>query len=429
MLLIMVRDMPVRIKILGGGKEVGRAAVLVEYNKGSLLLDYGVSFDENDTPQLPLHTSPRELEGIIASHVHLDHIGAIPYMYISTSPPLFSTSITIKLSKYMLEDFIKLSGYYLPYEYNEVLNMLDSSCKIDYGETIDLDNFSLTIYNAGHVPGSAMAKVYVKDKVILYTGDINVVETRLTKPLDHSPLHDVQVLVMEATYGSVVHPPRKLVERLFIEAVKEVVENNGTVLVPAFSVGRSQEILCLLAEQTPYLNVHYDGMVRTIADIMLEEKKFINKYKLLEKALREFNRVRGWNDRRKIWKEPGVIVASAGMLKGGPALYYAKKLGDSKKNAIFLVSYQAEGTPGRNVIGTGKLTDDYGLIKARIEWFDFSSHAGKDGLLNIVKSCTNLEKLIIIHSNEDVARTFVEHVKEETGIEAYVADNNDVIEI
>ena len=421
--------MTVKVRILGGGKEVGRASVLVEYDGKTLLLDYGVSFDENDIPQLPLHVNPQKLEGVIATHVHLDHIGAIPYVYISSSPPLYSTSITIKLSKYMLEDFIKLSGYYLPFEYNEVLNMLDSSYSIDYNEEINLGNFLVTLHDAGHIPGSSMAKVYVKNTVILYTGDINVIETRLTKPLDYNSLHDVQVLIMEATYGSVEHPPRRLVEDLFIQAIKEVVENNGTVLVPAFSVGRSQEILSLLAEKTPNIDVYYDGMIRSISDVMLEEKKYIYKYHLLEKALRTFNRVRGWNDRRKAWKNPGVIVASAGMLKGGPALYYAKKLSDSERNAIFLVSYQAEGTPGRSIVATGKLAEEYNFIKARIEWFDFSSHAGRDGLLEIVKHCKNLEKLIIIHSDEETAKVFAKYVKENTGIEAYIANNNDVIEL
>ncbi len=424
-----MKSLTINIRILGGGKEVGRAAVLVERDDKGVLLDYGVLFDENDIPQLPLHINPQKIQAIALTHVHLDHLGAIPYIYISKSPPIYTTRITIKLSRYMLEDFIKLSGYYLPFEYNEVLSMIDNSKPVSYGEILELGGISMELRDAGHIPGSSMVKVYVKDKVVLYTGDINVVETRLTKPLDFTSLNDVQVLIMEATYGAVTHPPRKLIEELFIESVREVIENGGTVLVPAFSVGRSQEILSLLAERAPYLDVYYDGMVRTISDIMLEEKTYLNKPNLLEKALKEFNRIRGWSDRRKAWKTPSVIIASAGMLKGGPALYYAKKLSDSPKNAIFLVSFQAEGTPGRNILKLGRIFENQELVKARIEWFDFSSHAGKDGLIKLIKQCKNLEKIIIIHSDEETAYTFAKHVEENIGVETHVAENADIIKL
>ncbi len=421
--------MGLELKILGSGREVGRAAIEVIYNESSLLLDYGVNFDENDIPQLPLHVKPVKVKGIVASHVHLDHIGSIPLLYVSASPRLIATPPTIQMSKYMLEDFLKLSGYYLPFEYNEVLSMLERAEATGYNKIVELDDFQVELVDAGHIPGSAMTKIYVDDKVLLYTGDVNTVETKLTKPADISKIKDVNILVTEATYGMTEHPPREVVEKAFIESVKEVIEEGGTVLIPSFSVGRSQEILCLLAERLPYIDVYYDGMVRTILDIMLENKTYINRMDLLEKAASIFKRIRGWRDRRRAWKRPGVIVASAGMLKGGPALYYAKKLSDSKKNAIFLVSYQAENTPGRSIVENGKISDEYPLISARIEWFDFSSHAGRSGLIEIAKSIEELEHIIIVHSEEETAMQLSEYLKETFDVKVTIPNNGDIIKL
>jgi len=303
--------------------------------------------------------------------------------------------------------------------------------EIGYNDVVEVGRFSLELVNAGHIPGSAMVKVYIGNKTILYTGDVNTIETKLVPPADLSRLNDVDIIITEATYGNVDHPPRPLIENLFIESVREVVEEGGTVLVPAFSVGRSQEILMLLAQKMPFTNVFYDGMVRTIIDLLLGSinKKYINKPYLLEKASKEFYRIRGWQDRRKALKQPGVIVASAGMLKGGPSLYYLKKLGQSPRNAIFLVSFQAPTTPGRHLLEFGKPFEGEEKIRARVEWFDFSSHAGRSGLLQIVKSAKSIEKVIIVHSDFETATKYASRIKEELGVDVLTPSDGEEIEI
>lgn len=411
------------IKILGGGKEIGRSAIEVSNDNSCVILDYGVNFDSNDNPNFPLQESPKKIKGFIVSHSHLDHIGALPIYQISHDMMVYGTKITKDIGELILKDFLKLSGSKIPYEWVEVRKALDHFRTLNYKEEIDIGEFKIRLHDAGHIPGSAIVKVTIGNDVIGYTGDINTIETKLSAPADLSSLNDVKALVIEATYGKFKHPPRPQVENEFYEAVREVVESGGTVLVPAFSLARSQEILSVLMEKGFDYPVSYDGMVREVMEIMIKNKEYINKAELLTKVYDNYRYVRGWEDRHKIWKEAGVIVASAGMLKGGPALYYLKKMADNPKNAIFLVSYQGENTPGRKLIEDGRIESNSSYVKARVQLFDFSSHAGKDQLLEIVKSAKSVEKVIIVHSGPDSAEAFAKYVKENTGVESIVAEN------
>lgn len=417
-----------KIHVLGAGREVGRAAIAVEDSGEYLVLDYGVSFDDRDIPQLPFTIPPSKVAGLVITHSHLDHVGAAPLLYISANPRSFTTHITADISRVMLHDFLKLSSYYLPFEEAEVERLLSSFSRVGYGDQVELGSWTLTFRDAGHIPGSSMVLVEDRGKRILYTGDVNTLETRLVGPADVSGV-DAEVLVIEATYGDLDHRDRRAVEEAFIGSVKEVLDEGGTVLVPAFSLSRSQEILSLLAERMPWARVVYDGMIRPITEIMLSHRRYIRMPELLEKANQNFSQVDGWSVRRRVWREPGVIVASAGMLKGGPALYYLKRLASNKKAAVFLVSYQGRNTPGRLLLEKGVFMENGPRVVARVEWFDFSAHAGRSGLLSIVKSLKSLERVVVIHSDPDVAESFAEAVRSELGVECTIPSIGDTVEL
>lgn len=417
-----------RIHILGAGREVGRAAIAVEKDDRYVLLDFGVTFDDKDIPMLPLTIPPSRVEGVIVTHAHLDHVGAAPMLYISSRPRAYMTPITRDISRLMLYDFLKLSSYYLPFESMEVERFIESSATIGYNREIEIGPYRAIFRDAGHIPGSTMVLLDTGRKRILYTGDINTIETRLVGPADVSGI-EAEVLIIEATYGDTDHADRRSVEDRFISSVKEVVEDGGVVLVPAFSLSRSQEILSLLAERLDNIMVSYDGMIKPITEIMLTHIGYIRRPDLLKKASEIFTQVEGWSMRRKIWREPGVIVASAGMLKGGPALYYLKRIADNRKSAIFLVSYQGRNTPGRMLLEKGVFMGDGPRVVARVEWFDFSAHAGKSGLLSIVKSIKGLEKVIVIHSDPDVGFSFAKLIKDQFGIDSLNPSIGDKVEI
>lgn len=416
------------IKILGSGREVGRGAIAVgDQENGYVVLDYGVNFDENDNPVMPLHIPPNKVRALVLTHTHLDHIGGAPLLYTSLEPPAFSTSFTRKASRLMLEDFLKLSGYYLDFELEEVNRLLSSIKDVKPGDENTIGPYRLKFYDSGHIPGSVSVLVEgPKGERVLYTSDISLQETKLVKGARLEGA-DARVIVIESTYGASDHPPRRQVEMRFVDAVLEVLENGGTVLVPVFSIGRGQEIMSVLIEKDVY-PVFVDGMVRQATGLMLEEKRYVNRSDLLEKAREEYIFVQGWQDRRRIWRREGVIVASAGMLKGGPSRYYLKKIGGNPKNGVFMVSYQASNTPGRSILETGFFSEGR-KVDARVEWFDFSSHAGSSELVRIIKSVKSVERVVLVHGEPSVQELFAKRISKELGIEVVIPSNGESLTI
>ncbi len=420
-----------RVRVLGGGREVGRAAIAVSLGDGrqSLLLDYGVNFDEEDKPRFPEHVKPSEVAGLVLTHAHLDHVGAAPMLHVTSKVSTVATALTKKLCEIMIKDFIKISGYYLPYEEVDLYNMIDSIQDYSYESEVQLGDYRFKLLNAGHIPGSSMAYVEAGEYSVVYTGDVNTIDTRLVSRARASGVK-ADVVIIEGTYGWIRHPPRELVEKEFLEAVREVTDRGGNVLIPAFSLGRAQEILTLLYERFEG-NVFYDGMIRQIYEVFISYPEYINKYEELLRSKEEFKPVVRPSQRRKIVDGRGnVIVASAGMLKGGPAVYYLKKLAGDPLNAVFMVSYQAPGTPGRHLLEDGIPSEEVGPVKARVQWFDFSSHAGVDGLLELLKSFSSVEHVVVIHTSEKAGKYFTEKIRETMNdVTVHLPYNNEEIMI
>ncbi len=410
------------LKVLGSGREVGRAGILIESNGRGLLLDYGVNFDEMDRPIFPEHVRPRDLDGVVLTHSHLDHVGASPVLFISVAPKLIATPVTLDVSKLLLYDMIKLNGPFLPYDEQTVDDMLEQAEAVPYNVEVEVGSFAVKLLYNGHIPGSAAVLVEADGRRILYTSDMNTIETKLMEPARLKGVK-ADVVVIESTYGDTNHPPRRETEDRFYKAVLEVVEAGGTVLVPAFSVSRGQEILALLAERGFEYPVWYDGMVRQVADIYASNPSYLKDPSLLRKALSEYRMVRGWSDRRRAFKKPGVIVASSGTLKGGPSLYYLKKMAMNPKNAVFLVSFQPPGTPGRSLLESGIFEDPQLQVQARVEWFDFSSHTDQDGILDVLRGLNGVEKVVLVHGEYETQLALANRIKEELGADVEIPEN------
>ena len=397
--------------------------------KTKLLLDYGVMLGHE--PGFPMHVPPKEVEGVVLTHGHLDHSGAIPIFHIQERKPVYATEVTFDLAQLLISDFIHLSGYYLPFEYLELRSMIQNGVRMGFREKKTVGDLQLQLLDAGHLPGSAQVFVESGDgRRLLYTSDYNIGDTRLLRGADRN-YGQLDAFVMESTYANEEHPDRATLEKEFVERVNEVVEDGGTVLVPAFGVGRSQEIACVLAAHHFEYSVTIDGMAREVNRLLINRVMHLRDSRLFMDAVHLADSVESWRDRRQAPKKPGVIISPAGMLKGGPAVFYAQKLGKKHRNAIFLVSYQIPGTPGRELLEKGKCVIDGKMrkVKAKVDRFDFSSHCGASELQETVKALDGSPKVFVMHGAEGNCERFARWVREEVGLEAVAPKSGDTYEV
>ncbi|KPV63350.1 MAG: Ribonuclease BN [Candidatus Bathyarchaeota archaeon BA1] len=424
----MVNTIPLKIRFLGGTREIGRIAMAIKSEKAQLLLDYGVMVDHE--PGFPMHVPPREVDAIILTHSHLDHTGAIPIFHIQEGKPVYGTRLSFELTQLLISDFIHLSGYYLPYEYIDLRSMMRNGVHLDYRKTQTVGGVQFQLLDAGHLPGSAQVLVEADGKRLLYTGDYNTVETRLLHGADRE-CGKLDALVIEGTYADEDHPVRASLEKEFVERVTEVVENGGTVLIPAFSVGRSQEVTCILAAHHFEYSITIDGMAREANSILMDHTAYLRDPRLFMDAIHATTWVEGWKDRRMAAQKPGVIISPAGMLKGGPACFYIQALGKKRNNAVFLVSYQVPGTPGHELLTKGRCVIDGNMrkISGRVERFDFSSHCGASQLQETIRGVEGNPKVYVVHGAEGNCERFARWIREETGLDAVAPRAGDTYSI
>jgi len=408
---------------MGGTKEVGRNAILLESERSRLLLDYGVKI--NDIPEFPSHIRATDIDGIIIAHSHLDHSGGAPIFYLSEKKPLFATPVTAEIVKILIKDFIKLSGYYLPFEYLELENMMRQRKDLTYDTDVKFKDVEFRLINAGHIPGSAMVELNTNGKKILYTGDFNTLDSKLVNSAK-IPKQTFDAVIIESTYATEDHPSRSDLEEEFIKEILRIIEDDGRILVPAFAVGRSQEMLMILNAHNLSGKTVIDGMARLVNMILMDHPDYIRAPKDFIKTISETKEIKGWKDRREAIKKARVIVAPSGMLEGGNALFYLEKLALDERNAVFLVSYQIPGSGGARLLETGMFTinEHEEKVRAKVRRFDFSSHAGKTELEAFLKGLNGKPKIFVIHGEPENCEALAAYARDELNLEA-VAPNVD----
>jgi putative mRNA 3-end processing factor len=335
---------------------------------------------------------------------------------------LFTNPLTLRISEILLEDMIRISNFPYPFGYRELQKTRQNAffLKNKVRQKIDED-FYITFFNAGHIPGSVSILVEVDNKRILYTGDINNQETNLVSSANSHELPEIDVLITESTYSLREHPLRENLEKSFIDDTLNIIENGGNVLVPAFGVARSQEILLILEKYNFKSDIFIDGLARKI---LTEYSQFPDSFKDFSRyksAVRKAQLVsREW--RKKLKKRArGLIISPSGMLKGGAAIEYIPSFLSDPSSAVFLVGYQVEGTPGRKLIDERifefkedkkRRYQSYDLLikaKCEINYYDFSSHADKIHLNNYINNLTFRDEskfIFCVHGDEKSTTSF-----------------------
>ena len=408
------------VKVLGAARQVGRSAFLVSHKDSKILLDYGAMTTK--VPGFAMHGPPKDIKGIVLSHAHLDHSGAAPLHFLTGSMKLHATPVTSELSNLLIQDFIKISGQYLPFEFLDLMAMNSNTVNHGYMEPFNVGDFTIQFYDAGHIPGSSVVAVEAGNKRLIYTGDINGDESNLLQG-SWKNLGEADMVITESTYATIDHQARKQAEADFVEFARTVVERGGILLVPAFAVGRSQEIAMTLVKNGFRHPIAMDGMSLKVNGILLRYQEFLRDPAALRRTIETVEEVTSWSQRRRLLKRPGVIVSPAGMLVGGASIFYNEHLSMNEKNGIAIVSFQVPGTPGRTLIDKG-LTIYRGKptkVKAEVKRFDFSVHSGKTTLLNDLKGIGGSPKFLTVHGEEESCLALAKELHDGFGAEATAA--------
>jgi putative mRNA 3-end processing factor len=407
---------------LGASQEVGRSAFLLHTDK-KIMIDYGVKiFGEEGNPEYPIDEVEPDLA--VISHAHLDHSGFVPALYRGKRLRWYATPPTVELCEILWADSMKIMGENLPYRVNHFKRALKNWNPIVYGQELHTGDTKISMTDAGHIAGAGIVNIEHNGKKICYSGDFKMERTHMHKGA--KPVEDVDTLIIETTYAYRDHPPREQVEKQLIDEIEETVYNGGTMLLPAFALGRTQELIALVRESNPDIPVFVDGMGRKMSNIYLKYSKYIRDPGFFKNAIRSCTLVQGPYDRRRATEQPGVIITSAGMLSGGPVMSYLFNV--NKESKVIFTGYCIEDTNGYKLQNEGYITvDERDLeVDLPVNYLDLSAHAGRDDLLNFIKYA-NPEKIVLVHGDE--CARFETELREDFGYDAIAPKIGDKIEL
>ncbi len=429
-------DKWVRVTFLGGSREVGRSCYLLQTPESKILIECGVNVSNiQQSPYLYIpEVQPLDsIDAVVITHAHLDHCGLVPILYkYGYKGPIYLTPPTRDLMVLLQLDFIEVAGREgtpIPYESQYIREALKHTITLDYGVVTDISpDVRLTFYNAGHILGSAIAHFHIGEGLynIAFTGDFKFERTRLFDRAETS-FPRLEALIMEATYGGSqdVQPTRKEAEEKLIAIVNETIKKGGKVLIPTFAVGRSQEVMVVLEEairnkKMEDVPVYLDGMIYEATAIHTAYPEYLNAslrdlifhHGINPFISENFVRVDSPSKRQEVLEDqsPSVILATSGMLNGGPVMEYFKALASDEKNTIIFVGYQAEGTLGRRIQKGWKEVPfpsngrrEVVKVNMRVETVDgFSGHSDRRQLMNYVRSLNpRPDKIITVHGDEN----------------------------
>jgi hypothetical protein len=426
----------VRFTSLGGSREVGRSAFMLQTPESRVLIDCGINvasedraFPHLEVPELRLS----ELDAIIISHAHLDHCGFVPYLFkYGFDGPVYCTPATRDLAVLLQLDYVELAereDKMVPYDKKDINAFVRHCITLDYGDVTDIaPDIRITFYNAGHILGSSLVHIHVGEGLhnIVYTSDLKFDQTRLFSSAAYT-FPRLETLIIDSTYGGAedIQPFRTDAEKEFIRTVIETTERGGKVLVPAFAVGRAQEIMVLLndCEQERLLDgipIYLDGMISEATAIHTAYPESLS-VKLRERIFRDeqnpflsdiFIKVSGPDQRAQIVEgRSSVIISTAGMMTGGPVLEYFKHLAPDPRNTLIFVGYQSEGSLGRRIQRGWReipLRGEEGKIEEvkvnmEVRTIDgFSGHSDRAQLLNYARKVhPKPTRIICVHGEED----------------------------
>jgi KH/beta-lactamase-domain protein len=425
----------VSLLTLGGFGQVGRSCMLLSTNDSKILIDCGI----NPGAKSPMDSFPRldwanitldDLDAVVIGHAHLDHTGFLPVLCkYGYKGPIYCTEPTLPMMNLIQLDAIKVAsaqGRTPMYAERDVKQIMKQAITIPYGTVTDISpDIKLVLANAGHILGSALCHFHIGngDHNFVYSGDIKFAKSILFESASWN-FPRVETLLIESTYGAKedIQSSRQEVESAFIKSVNSILKDGGKVLIPIPAVGRAQEIMMVIDQymksgEMVEAPVFYEGMIAEASAIHEAHPEYLArelKQRILETDDNPFDseyftNVEHPDAREEPLREgsPAIIIATSGMLEGGPVLEYFKNIAPHKKNKILFVSYQVNGTLGRRVLEGAKQVSLIGRegkvevvsIECGIERLDgFSGHSDYNQLISFVhKLRPKLRRVLVNH--------------------------------
>lgn len=406
-----------KLQFIGGAHEVGGSSTFVQVGEKRVVVDCGIRMGGAETDRLPDLAAIQEhgyIDAIVVTHAHTDHIGALPLLHLAyPEAPIYTTEPTLELMRILLADSLKimearwLQEQEIPlYPEHAVLAMLSRVRAVPLDETVSVceDEIQLTFRLSGHVLGACSVTMDTREGRILFMGDYSLDPQRTVDGFLLPPVRP-HVLISEATYGNRMHANRRSEESRLAENVAGVIAAGGKVLIPAFALGRAQEVLLILMHEQkvgriPQFPLYVDGMVKNICQVYAHFPAFLGERlrKRVEKHGNPFFfegspavAVSSKNRQSIVDGSPCCIISSSGMLTGGPSQWYAAQLAPDPKNAIFITGYQDEESPGRRVLAVAEgkertlsLCGQTVALECRVEKYGLSAHADAGQMATLI---------------------------------------------
>lgn len=429
------KDLNIRMLALGGFREVGRSCILMQTKDSNVLLDCGLNVG-NPNDRFPYFYVPefsvRDLDAVIISHAHLDHCGIVPFLYkYGYRGPVYLTLPTRNLATMLQLDFIQIcekEGSPQPYSKRDVKSSVLHTIPLSWGKVTDIaPDIKLTLHNSGHIIGSSIIHLHFGkgDYNFVYTGDFKYQNTRLLEKATVK-FPRVESLLIESTYGGPQDriPSRQESEKELKQILNSTLKRGGKVLIPVLAVGRAQELLIVLEEYITKgfidkVPVFIDGLISEATAIHTANPDFLSG-DLREKILHQgknpflsdfFETVSAQSERIDIIKGgPCIIMATSGMLIGGPSVQYLRGLAEDSRNSLVFVSYQVRGTLGSRIqkgFREFQYVDSKGrtqLVKHNLKVFTlegFSGHSSRSQISQFLRRIQPRPKLIIVNHGEE----------------------------
>ena len=452
-----------KITFAGGAQMVTGSNFLIEFGGKKILIDCGLVQGEKYSSPInhePFSFDVKSIDTLFVTHGHLDHAGRIPKLVhdgfhghiVSTAPTREMAELIMLDSMGILAQEAKHENKEQLYDDKDVLNAVslwntileyekDFVFKTDDGDAI------IKFHDAGHILGSAMVEIFYKGKRLVFTGDLG----NSPSPLMHdtTALHDVDYLFMESVYGDRNHKDKDRRIEILKEAVTKTINQGGTVLIPAFSIERTQEMLMAFNElveskQIPEVPVYLDSPLGiNITKVYKKYESWFNEntekiiksgddifaFKgLIQTPSPEESKTINHND------NPKVIIAGSGMSNGGRILHHEAKYLPDPKSSVIIVGYQAINTLGRHLVDDEREVFVHGnptKVNAKVyNIHGFSAHKDSEHLVEFVKSTApTLKKVFIILGESKSAYYLAQKIHEEYDVDVAVPERGETVEI